>query len=107
MSFPNGIVPTTQRVHPTPIYEFLAAILIFWILWRLGARWMNNARAIGKVFGVYLLLSGTARFLVEFIRINPRSFFGMTNAQTASLVYLLIGGYLLLRTSRSPERTRA
>ena len=49
MAFPHGIVPTTQscvewgaaadcRVHPTPIYEFLAAIFIFWVLWRLGAR---------------------------------------------------------------------
>ena len=37
MSFPNGIVPTTQHVHPTPIYEFLIAIVIFWILWRVGA----------------------------------------------------------------------
>jgi phosphatidylglycerol:prolipoprotein diacylglycerol transferase len=33
MSFPNGLVPTTDRVHPTPIYEFLAALLIAWILW--------------------------------------------------------------------------
>jgi prolipoprotein diacylglyceryltransferase len=30
------------RVHPTPIYEFLAAIVIFWILWRLGARVMKT-----------------------------------------------------------------
>jgi phosphatidylglycerol:prolipoprotein diacylglycerol transferase len=107
MSFPNGIVPTTQRVHPTPIYEFLAALLIFWVLWRLGARWMNDGRAIGKLFGVYLILSGIARFLVEFIRINPRSFFGMTNAQTASLFYLLVGGYLLLRASPAPKTARA
>src|SRR5205807_6563752 len=33
MAFPNGLVPTTQRVHPTPIYEFIAGILIFWYLW--------------------------------------------------------------------------
>ena len=45
MSFPNGIVPTTERVHPTPIYEFLVALLIFWILWRLGARCHENAHA--------------------------------------------------------------
>src|SRR5271154_6442772 len=37
MSFPNGVVPTMQRVHPTPIYEFLAAGLIAWLLWKLGA----------------------------------------------------------------------
>jgi phosphatidylglycerol:prolipoprotein diacylglycerol transferase len=31
MSFPNGLVPTTQRVHPTPIYEFMAGLLITFI----------------------------------------------------------------------------
>jgi len=41
MSFPNGIIPTTDRVHPTPIYEFLASLVIFYVLWKLGARWMG------------------------------------------------------------------
>src|SRR6202042_275663 len=36
MSFPNGMVPTTQRVHPTPIYELIVALAIAWILWKLG-----------------------------------------------------------------------
>src|ERR1700729_2637997 len=36
MSFPNGLVPTTQRVHPTPIYELIAACVITWILWKMG-----------------------------------------------------------------------
>lgn len=97
MSFPNGLVPTTERVHPTPIYEFLAAAMIFWILWKLGANWMRNPRATGNIFAVYLLLSGVARFLVEFIRLNPRSFFGMTNAQTAALAGILLGIILLFR----------
>jgi phosphatidylglycerol:prolipoprotein diacylglycerol transferase len=97
MSFPNGIVPTTDRVHPTPIYEFLASLVIFYVLWRFGAQWMHNVPDIGKLFGVYLLLSGAARFLVEFIRLNPRSFFGMTNAQTASLVGMIVGAALLFR----------
>ena len=38
MSFPNGLVPTTQRVHPTPIYELLVALLIAAYLWRRGAK---------------------------------------------------------------------
>src|ERR1700683_2851381 len=46
MSFPNGLVPTTERVHPTPIYELIAACAIAWILWRLGARQID-ARKTG------------------------------------------------------------
>ena len=94
MSFPNGIVPTTQHVHPTPIYEFLIAIVIFWILWRVGGRAIRDARPAGIVFAAYLVLTGVARFLIEFIRINPRSFFGMTNAQAASLASILAGALL-------------
>lgn len=49
----------------------------------------------GLVFSTYLILTGIARFLVEFIRINPRSFLGMTNAQLGSLCSI-IGGMVLL-----------
>ena len=127
ISFPNGVVPTTQRVHPTPIYEFLAAALIAWLLWRLGAsqartvirqpgekndaKFRKSASAAlaridgasgaispaGTVFAAYMIYTGVARFLVEFIRINPRSFFGMTNAQTASVASVILGAFLLWR----------
>ncbi|MBZ5696792.1 MAG: prolipoprotein diacylglyceryl transferase [Acidobacteriia bacterium] len=101
MSFPNGLVPTTERVHPTPIYELIAACAIAWLLWRLGARQIRAQRASsverpGTVFAAYLVLTGVARFLVEFIRINPRSFFGMSNAQAASILSMLAGAALAL-----------
>jgi len=134
MSFPNGVVPTTARVHPTPIYEFLAALLITGILWRLGSRQIapaarqfsssaqpSSSHALrshdsnsgstasrprlpnGAIFAWYLILTGIARFLVEFIRINPRSFFGLTNAQAASLLSILLGAALLFALyKRSP-----
>jgi len=76
------------------------------LLWHLGARWMRDAADIGKLFGVYLLLSGIARFLVEFIRLNPRSFFGMTNAQTTSLVGMIVGAALLFRHGSRALQTR-
>jgi len=101
MSFPNGLVPTTARVHPTPIYEFIVAAAIAALLWRLGTRSAGpainqasqhaNALRPGLVFAMYLVLTGAARFLVEFIRINPRSFFGLTNAQAASVVSICAG----------------
>ncbi len=95
MSFPNGLVPTTERVHPTPIYEFLVALPIFYYLWRQGAKSLRGPRPIGEIFASYLALTGVARFLVEFIRINPRSVLGLTNAQMASLLSILVGGVLL------------
>ena len=106
MSFPNGLVPTTERVHPTPIYEFLVACAIAWVLWKMGARQIaadptlaKHARMghpekplrSGSVFAAYLVMTGAARFLVEFIRINPRSFFGLTNAQAASIASMIAG----------------
>jgi len=115
MAFPNGIVPTTQscvewgaapdcRVHPTPIYEFLVAILIFWILWRIGARALKTSASNGIVFAAYLVLTGIARFLVEMIRINPRSFFGLTNAQAASVVSVLAGVALFIYSRKTPRQ---
>jgi phosphatidylglycerol---prolipoprotein diacylglyceryl transferase len=101
MSFPNGLVPTTQRVHPTPIYEFLDSILIFWLLWRLGAWQLQLLQEDGRrrlfgepgvIFATFLIATGIARFLVEFIRINPRSVFGeFTNAQAGSFVSMVAG----------------
>ena len=120
MSFPNGLVPTTERVHPTPIYEFIAACAIAWWLWRLGARQVaassaskaerggtQQARALpaGTVFAAYLVLTGVARFLVEFIRINPRSFLGMSNAQAAGLASAIAGAALWWWLARSRAST--
>lgn len=99
MSFPNGVVPTTQRVHPTPLYEFFIFLAIAWILWRLGASQLRESPsripAAGRIFAAYLIFTGIARFLIEFIRINPRSLFGMSNAQAASLASMLMGAVLL------------
>ena len=100
MSFPNGIVPTTERVHPTPIYEFLAALVVFYYLWRVAARLLRQRRPAGGVFARYLVLTGLARFLVEFIRLNPRSVFGLTNAQAASLLSITVGAALLWRAKQ-------
>jgi phosphatidylglycerol:prolipoprotein diacylglycerol transferase len=106
MSFPNGIVPTTERVHPTPIYEFLVAVVIFWILWRLGERTFKTRAPNGIVFAAYLVLTGIARFLVEIIRINPRTFYGLTNAQTASVVSIVAGVILFVTVRRAPTMPR-
>lgn len=97
MSFPNGVVPTTDRVHPAPLYELIVWSAIGWVLWRLGDPKRQGSAAPGLVFCYYLVLTGIARFLVEIIRINPPWFWGMSNAQVASLASLVAGLVLWLR----------
>lgn len=97
MSFPNGVVPTLARVHPTPIYEFLIWCAIGAFLWHMGSKAVSGPKAKGEIFCNYLILTGLARFLVEIIRINRRSFLGMSNAQAASLLSILAGAVLLWR----------
>ncbi|HXW57160.1 MAG TPA: prolipoprotein diacylglyceryl transferase [Candidatus Cybelea sp.] len=119
MSFPHGLVPTTERVHPTPIYEFIVACFIAWVLWTIGSRQLRSPGNLkrrgsgrsndigppsGTVFAAYLVLTGLARFLVEFIRINPRSLFGLTNAQVASLASIVAGIALGTRIATRPAK---
>jgi len=89
MSFPNGIEPTPLgvRVHPTPLYELGAGLLIgAWLWWR-----GSKPRGTGSIVGEYLMLSGLARFLVEFIRRNPKILWNLSNAQLASLGSVAVG----------------
>src|SRR5580700_6037239 len=106
MSFPNGVVPTTQRVHPTPLYEFFIWLAIAAFLWHMGTKTLRGPKAKGEIFANYLILTGIARFLIEFIRINPRSFFGMSNAQAASVVSILLGAVLLWRIKSQFHRQK-
>jgi phosphatidylglycerol:prolipoprotein diacylglycerol transferase len=87
MAFPHGIDPVLYPVYPTPLYELGAGLLIGWYLWwRLG-----KPHAVGSIVGQYLALSGLARFLVEFIRRNPKVLWGLSNAQLASAGAMLAG----------------
>jgi phosphatidylglycerol---prolipoprotein diacylglyceryl transferase len=106
MSFPNGVVPTTERVHPAPLYELLVWSAIGWFLWRVGARFLKNPGHTGQIFCYYLILTGIARFLVEIIRINPPWILGLSNAQVASAVSVVAGFVLLWRLKLPPAASR-
>jgi phosphatidylglycerol:prolipoprotein diacylglycerol transferase len=102
MGFPNGIEPTPLgvRVHPTPLYEFGAGLLIGWFLWWRGGK----KHGTGAIVGQYLVLSGLARFLVEFIRRNPKVLWGLSNAQLASAGSVVVGLGLIWWAARRPVR---
>ncbi|MGA2887320.1 MAG: prolipoprotein diacylglyceryl transferase family protein [Terracidiphilus sp.] len=98
MSFPKGIEPTFARVYPTPLYELTANLLIgCWLWWR-----GSKPRATGAIVGEYLLLSGTARFLVEFIRRNPKVLWDLSNAQLASAGSAIVGIILITWAATRP-----
>ena len=92
----NGVVPDATPVHPAPLYEFISGVLLFLVLWHLRTRFSTD----GKLFMVYLILSGIARILVEFIRINPRIVFGLTEAQVIGVGIVFAGSAGLLLLAR-------
>src|SRR3954452_8916421 len=97
MSYPHGTVPTTDTVHPTPVYETIAMGLVALLLWRLRDRLRP-----GLVFALWLVLSGTERLLVEFIRRNDPVALGLTLPQLISVAMMIVGGVWLAR-ARAPR----
>jgi phosphatidylglycerol:prolipoprotein diacylglycerol transferase len=88
-SYVKGIVPTHAGVlvHPTPLYELFAAIVIFVILMAMR----KKMKYFGQMFFIYLIFSGSERLLVEFIRLNPKVIFIFTQAQLIAIGMILIG----------------
>ena len=97
MAYPDGTVPTTDEVHPTPIYESLAMGLIALLLWRLRDRLRP-----GLVFALWLILSGLERLLVEFVRRNDPVVAGLTQPQLVSIA-MIAAGALWLARARPPR----
>jgi phosphatidylglycerol:prolipoprotein diacylglycerol transferase len=95
MSYPKGTVPTTVKVHPTPVYETLAMGLVALVLWNLRDRFRP-----GILFALYLVLSGIERLLIEFIRRNHDAALGLTLPQLISVVMVLAGAAWLVRARR-------
>ena len=87
----GGVVPDNTLCHPTPIYEFVLAVIILAVLWKYRKKFKQD----GKLFALYLILSGFSRFIVEFIRLNPRILFGLSEAQVISVPLMILGVYLL------------
>jgi len=102
VALPHAMVPSQVPVHPTPLYETLAALVIAAALWL----WQRRTRPALEVFGGYLILSGVSRFLVEILRINEPALFGLTQPQLWALVSVAVGvGVVVRRRLRSRSRS--
>lgn len=127
IAFPKGAPPTTAnslrnfgvdvdpsippdavlRVHPTQLYEAGAAFAMFLILSKMNHR----PHAKGRIFGLFLILLGIERFLVEIVRAKDDRFLGpFTVAQLISAVLVIVGAVLMARARvtvapAGPERS--
>ncbi len=86
-----AITPFLQLpVFPTPLYEALVAITLFAILWLMR----KKIKTAGVLFGIYLVMAGTERFLIEQIRVNSTYTilgFHPTQAELISFSLILLG----------------
>lgn len=114
VAFPRGAPPTTAdalrsygvtidphlpadtllHVHPTQLYESAAAFVMFVLLIRVSRRRVSR----GAIFGLFLLLLGIERFLVEFVRAKDDRLLGpLTIAQAISVLLAIAGTALIFR----------
>jgi len=120
VSFPNGAPPSTVAnmtqlfhipppigstpnqvlsVYPTQLYEVALGFVMFLVLWRLR----DHKHAEGWLFGVYCVLAGIERFLIEFLRAKDDRFFGpFTTAQVIAVLFA-IGGAIWMYVRRNPD----
>jgi phosphatidylglycerol:prolipoprotein diacylglycerol transferase len=103
--YPGNVVPDNTPCHPTPVYETILGLIGFALLWQIRKRpWPD-----GKLFMLYLMISTTFRFGVEFLRLNPRLAFGLSEAQLIAIPLFLFGaiGFVILdRRSAAGNKAR-
>ena len=105
VKFPEGMTPNQLvAVHPTQIYEVIMGAIMFFIV--LSVR--KHKHADGWLFGLYCLLAGIERFIVEFFRAKDDRFFaaGLTVAQLIAIGFALFGA-IWMAFKWTPRPTRA
>jgi len=92
VAFPQGLPPTDIPVHPTQLYETVLLLPVVALL----LHWRHAGRDDRMVLGRYLVLAGTIRFGIEFVRINRRIVGPFTLAQLIALTLVVIGFVLIV-----------
>jgi phosphatidylglycerol:prolipoprotein diacylglycerol transferase len=99
IALPNGTSPKeVLAVHPTQLYETGLGFIMFLILWK----YRDHKHAEGWLFGLYCVLAGIERFIIEFFRAKDDRFLGggLTIAQLIALLFA-IGGAAWMYSRRN------
>lgn len=98
---PGSDTATILAVHPTQLYETALGLMMFLILWRLR----DHRHARGWLFGLYCVLAGVERFLIEIVRAKPeRLSVGLSAAQVVALA-IAAAGIMLMFARRAAEQS--
>ncbi|OOM11125.1 prolipoprotein diacylglyceryl transferase [Clostridium saccharobutylicum] len=95
VKFPTGaLAPAGVLLHPTQIYSsiFDFALGIFLLYYS------RKKRTNGKVIGLYLVIYSIGRFLVEFLRNDPRGNVGILSTSQFIAIFTLMLGIVILNT---------
>jgi len=93
-------VPLNRPLHPTQLYESFAEAIIFAYLYKR----IQKLHAPGEIFGLYLILYSTVRFLVEFVRFHEQgTHLGLSLTQWISIGTLAAGIWLVAMKRRVPK----
>lgn len=94
--------------HPSQLYEALAYTLIFLVLWGYYNR--NKAKTVSySLFSRFLIMTFSARFLIEFTKVNQTSFengMALNMGQILSLPLIAVGVVLLFKSMNEAKQNK-
>jgi phosphatidylglycerol:prolipoprotein diacylglycerol transferase len=96
MSYATGVVPTLpgELVYPTPLFESALSLVVVAILTRVERSATFLMKGFQR-FGLYLVMISIERFVVEFLRVNPRYALSLSEAQWIALALIVVGAALI------------
>ncbi|MGH7653233.1 MAG: prolipoprotein diacylglyceryl transferase [Gemmatimonadaceae bacterium] len=124
VAFPNGAPPSTVHtmiadfgmtslagrppqevlsVYPTQLFEVALGFVMFAVLWRLR----RHTHREGWLFGVYCVLAGLERFIVEFFRAKDDRFLGALTVAQGIAIGFVIAGVVIMSYARSSTTVAA
>ncbi|GAA4372833.1 prolipoprotein diacylglyceryl transferase [Hymenobacter koreensis] len=102
----SGNIPNEVR-HPTQIYEALFCLFLFVLLYWLWNKYKERTPR-GLLFGLFVTLLFSFRFMVEFLKENQEGFEStwvlapLNMGQVLSIPLVLVGLWVLLRAGKTP-----
>jgi len=101
MTFPYASPPANYPVHPTQLYEAFLNFAFYFVLVKVIR---PKTTKVGQTMAIYLMFAGLERFLIEFIRVNPRGWLNLSSAQFTSVGMFCAGLIIILFLAKTPKK---